>query len=38
MKKPDEEEEDGGLVVCCDTCSLSVFVTAQKKPPHGPES
>lgn len=41
MRKPggeEEEGEDGGLVVCCDTCSLSVLVTAQKRPPqlHGP--
>lgn len=34
MEKADEEEEDedGGLLVCCDTCSLSVVVTAQRKP------
>ncbi|TWW76213.1 dnaJ homolog subfamily C member 24 isoform X2 [Takifugu flavidus] len=40
MKMAHEEEEEeaegggqGGMVVCCDTCSLSVFVTTQKKPP-----
>lgn len=38
LTKPDEdveeeEEEDAGLVLCCDTCSLSVFVAVQNTPP-----
>lgn len=33
MKTAQEEGEEGGVVVCCDTCSLSVFVTSQRRPP-----